>query len=53
MVPVAAVLLAHVPPVAGLVRVVVCPAHTLSMPPIAPGRALTVTTAVAEQPDIV
>ena len=42
-------LLVHVPPVVGSVRVVVAPTHTNGVPPIVPGAVLTVTTAVAVQ----
>jgi hypothetical protein len=43
-------LLLQVPPVVVLVSVVVCPAHTIGVPPIAAGEAITVTTIDAVQP---
>jgi hypothetical protein len=43
-------LLVHVPPEGELESVVVYPVHTPNEPVIAPGRALTVTTAVALHP---
>jgi hypothetical protein len=48
-VPIAGLTLVQEPPLAELVNVVVWPAHTLSVPPIAPGKALTVTTTVDGQ----
>ncbi len=47
---IAGVLLAHVPPDMGWVSVVVSPWHTLSVPTIAAGAGVTVTTLVAVQP---
>jgi hypothetical protein len=44
------VLLAHVPPATGCVSVVVSPSHTLAVPPIGTGAAVTVTTIVEVQP---
>jgi hypothetical protein len=49
IVPLAGVRLDHDPPLAELVSVVVCPAHTFSVPPIAPGTAFTVTMIVELQ----
>ncbi len=49
MVPVAGVTLLQAPPLAEFVSVDVWPTHTLSVPPIAPGRAFTVTVTVEEQ----
>jgi hypothetical protein len=46
----AVVLLVHVPPVVELKSVVVPPAHTLSVPPIAAGRGFTVIDVVLWQP---
>ena len=42
--------LVHVPPRGVSLNVVVKPAHTVSVPEIAPGKELTVTIAVAIQP---
>jgi hypothetical protein len=50
MVATPVLLLTQVPPVALFVKVVVPPTHALSVPPIAPGAAFTVTTDVAKQP---
>lgn len=43
--------LLHPPPVVASLNVVVCPAHTLSVPVIVAGRGLTVTVTKALQPD--
>jgi hypothetical protein len=43
----------HVPPGTVLVSVVVVVKHTVAVPPIADGVALTVTIAVREQPETV
>ena len=50
IVPAVVGLLLQVPPVAALDSVRVLPKHTDGPPVIAPGKALTVTTAVAAQP---
>ena len=49
-VPTPVLLLLHVPPDVLLLNAVVLPTHTLAVPPIAPGIAYTVATAVAKQP---
>ena len=49
-VPVAVMLLLHVPPAGVPLRVVVLLTHTASVPLIAVGSGFTVTTAVARQP---
>jgi hypothetical protein len=49
-VPTVVVLLLHVPPDGVAVSVVVIPEHSVGPPPIAPGRAFTVTVLVDEQP---
>jgi hypothetical protein len=46
----AGVALLHVPPAVASVRVVVDPMQTVSVPPIAAGKGLTVTVAVTRQP---
>lgn len=43
-------LLLHVPPVTALVSDVTAPAHTLSVPEMAGGKALTLTTVAVLQP---
>jgi hypothetical protein len=50
MVPIAVVLLVHVPPVIGCVSGVVSPSHTELAPTIADGAGVTVTTLVDVQP---
>ena len=50
IVPVAGVLLDHVPPVGVPVRLLVLPSHTCSEPLTPVGNALTSTTMVREQP---
>ncbi len=49
-VPIAGVLLVHVPPVTGCVSVVVCPSHTALAPTIGAGAGVTVTTNVEVHP---
>ncbi len=46
----AGLLLLHVPPLVALLSVVVVPIQADSVPPIAPGAAVTVTSRVATQP---
>ena len=47
---IAGILLLHVPPVAGSLNVIVCPAHTRLLPVIAGGGGLIVTPVVVMQP---
>lgn len=51
IVPIAVLLLLHVPNGAVFVKVVVPPWHTANVPPIAGGLGFTVTVAVVMQPE--